>query len=112
MPEASIEALADAIRHLHGGEPTWVESVPVTETWEGETAWEGEVQVFDLEGHVSAHRAYAWSYETEGGKREFKTVLHTPPLVDSPQAAVRAAIGSRSSNPQANEPAQQAPHSN
>jgi hypothetical protein len=61
------------------------------ETWEGETVWDGEVQVFDLDGHPEASRCYAWSHETEGGKRRFFAVLHKPP-VDSPAAAVRAAI--------------------
>lgn len=43
------------------------------------------MHVFELTGHPTATRAYAWS------KRRFFAVLHQPP-VDSPQAAVRAAI--------------------
>jgi hypothetical protein len=66
--------------------------VPVRETFEGRTAWEGVVHVFDLAGHPTATRAYAWSSSIEGStKRRFFAVLHQPP-VDSPQAAVRAAI--------------------
>ena len=53
--------------------------------------WEGEVQVFALKGHRSASRCYAWSHATEGAKRRFYAVLHTPP-VDSPVVAVRASI--------------------
>jgi hypothetical protein len=50
------------------------------------------VQVFDLTGHPTATRAYAWSSPIEGStKRRFFAVLHQPP-VDTPQAAVRAAI--------------------
>lgn len=66
----------------------------MTETFEGEPVWEGEVQVFDLEGHPTASRCYAWSHATEGERRRFYTVLHVPP-VDSPAAAVRAAIVAR-----------------
>ena len=43
--EAPIKALIEAIRNLHGCKATWVESVPVKETFQGEIFWEGEVQV-------------------------------------------------------------------
>ena len=69
-----------------------VESVPVKETFEGRTVWEGVVEVFDLIDHSTATRCYAWSYvvdDTE--KRRFFAILHQGP-VDSPVAAVRAAI--------------------
>ena len=49
MDPAGILSLQDAIRHMHGCESTYVESVPVTETFQGKTVWEGEVQVFDLD---------------------------------------------------------------
>jgi hypothetical protein len=65
---------------------------PVRETFEGQPVWEGVVHVFDLTGHPTAIRAYAWSSPIEGStKRRFFAVLHQPP-VDSPEAAVRAAI--------------------
>jgi hypothetical protein len=45
-----------------------------------------------MTGHPTATRAYAWSSPIEGStKQRFFAVLHQPP-VDSPQAAVRAAI--------------------
>lgn len=91
MPEVSIEALKQAIRDLHGCNSTWVESVPVKETFQGKVVWEGIVQVFDLQGHPTAKRCYAWSHATKGKKRRFVAVLHQAP-VDSPEAAVRAAI--------------------
>jgi len=92
MCEVPVEALREAIRNLHNCESVWVESVPVEEAFEGKTVWEGAVQVFDLVGHPTTKRCYVWSYETgEGGKRRFIAVLHQGP-VDSPQAAVRAAI--------------------
>jgi hypothetical protein len=92
MSEVPIDALREAIRNLHGCESLWVESAPVKETFEGQIVWEGAVQVFDLIGHPTAKRCYAWSYETgEGSKRRFIAVPHQGP-VDSPQAAVKAAI--------------------
>lgn len=91
MDPAGLPALVDAIRHMHGCEATFVESVPVRETLNGKTVWDGEVQVFNLRGHPTASRAYAWSHATEGAKRRFYAVLHDGP-VDSAARAVRAAI--------------------
>ena len=86
--------ISNAIRDLHGCESKWVESVPVKEKYEGRTVWEGIIQVFDLQGHPTANRCYAWSHGlNDSDKRKFIAVLHQGP-VDSPQAAVRAAIAS------------------
>ncbi len=91
MSEVPIEALKEAIRNLHGCGSAWLESVPVKETFQGKIVWEGTVQVFDLHGHPTARRCYAWSYEADEGKRRFVAVLHQGP-VDSPVRAVKAAI--------------------
>ena len=92
MDDAGLPALLDAIRHLEGCAATWVESVPVHETHEGKTVWEGEVQVFDLVKHTKGvQRAYAWSHVTTGTRRQFHVVLHLPP-VDGPVMAVKTAI--------------------
>lgn len=89
---AGTEALRDAIRHMHGVESTWVESVAVTERFHGETAWSGHVSVFDLVGHPTARRCYAWSHEVPGTtRRRFVAVLAVGP-VNSPEMAVKAAI--------------------
>lgn len=86
------DALASAIEHQHGGQATLIQSVPVSETFDGHAVWEGVVHVFDLAGHAKAARAYAWSSPIEGSdRRRFYAVLHVPP-VTSPAAAVRAAI--------------------
>ena len=77
---------------LHGCEANYVESVPVVEEFQGETIWQGDVEVFDLVGHAKAKRGYGWGYTTtESGGRRYFTVLELPP-VDSPQTAVKAAI--------------------
>ena len=88
-----IEELRDVIRRLHGAEATHVESVPVKETFKGETVWEGIVEVFELTGHATAHRVYAWAHETDDPQKPVRhvTVLHLHPI-KSAQDAVRAAI--------------------
>jgi hypothetical protein len=87
-----IEELQDVIHHLHGVESCHVESVPITEQFQGKTVWKGIVEVFELIGHPKAPRVYAWAYETENPKRpRHVTVLHIPPVI-SPLLAVRAAI--------------------
>jgi hypothetical protein len=92
MTEVETDQLREAVENMHGGKATLAQSVPVMETFEGATAWEGVVHVFDLVGHPRATRAYAWSSPIEGStKRRFFAVLHTE-KINSPVAAVRAAI--------------------
>ena len=88
-----LEELRDVIRRLHGAEATHVESVPVKETFKGETVWEGIVEVFDLTGHATAHRVYAWAHEADNPEKPVRhvTVLHLHPI-KSAQDAVRVAI--------------------
>jgi len=90
---AGIRALQDVIRERHGCESHHVASVPLHErTLDGrQTLWKGDVQVFQLVGHATAKRAYAWSEPALGGKRHLVAVLHAPP-VDSPEAALRASL--------------------
>jgi hypothetical protein len=92
MTEVDAGQLKEAIETQHGGTATLVQAVPVKETFEGQTVWEGIVHVFDLVGHPKATRAYAWSSPIEGSdKRRFFAVLHMGPI-KSPVDAVRAAI--------------------
>ncbi len=46
-----IQELGNVIRHLHGAKATYLESVPVKETFQGQTVWDGVVEVFSLKGH-------------------------------------------------------------
>jgi hypothetical protein len=66
-----------------------LESVAVVEGFRNQTIWEGVVEIFALEGHPKAKRAYGW----QDGER-FIAVLEIPP-VDSPNTAVRAAVVSK-----------------
>ena len=61
MDPAGLPALVDAIKHLHGLDAKWLESVPVHEQHEGRAVWQGEVQVFEvtirlLGGLISAYQ--------------------------------------------------------
>ena len=88
-----IQELRDVIRHLHGGKARHIESMPVVETFQGQTIWDGIVEVFHLKGHPKTDRVYAWIHQTDDPERPKRhvTVLHIPSVV-SPKAAVQAAI--------------------
>ncbi len=88
-----IQELQDVIRRLHGVDSEYVQSVPVKETFNGETVWDGVVQVFDLKEHPTAHRVYAWAHDTDdpNNPRRHVTVLHLHPI-KSAADAVRASI--------------------
>ena len=88
-----IEELRDAIHKLHGVKATHLESVPVHETFQGQTVWDGIVEVFRLEGHPKTDTAYAWLHDTGDPEKQFRpvTVLRIHPAL-SPLDAVRAFI--------------------
>lgn len=68
-------------------------AIPVKETFQGRTVWEGVVEVFELIGHPSATKLYGWLRDTDDPEqpRRHVTLLHTHPII-SPLLAVRAAI--------------------
>jgi hypothetical protein len=72
---------------------THLESSAVVEGFREQTIWEGVVEIFALEGHAKAKRAYGWQ-TGHGADVQFTAVLEIPP-VDSPNTAVRAAIASK-----------------
>jgi hypothetical protein len=70
-----IDQFREAVERMHGGSAQLAQFVPVRESFEGKTVWEGVVHVFDLTGHPTATRAYAWSSPIEGStKRRFVAV--------------------------------------
>jgi hypothetical protein len=88
-----IERIQMVIYQLHGADSNHVESVPVHEVFQGQTVWEGMVEVFTLTGHPKAKRCYAWSHPEgpdDTGER-FVTVLEIPPVV-SAKTAVQVSI--------------------
>jgi|SRR5437868_3653760 len=96
---ASVESLKAAVEGLHGGTATFIQAVPVREKFMGAPVWEGVVHVFDVTGHGSAFRAYAWSSPVSGSqKRRIFAVIHSD-QIDSPAQAVRAAIVAENRKP-------------
>jgi hypothetical protein len=90
--EVIADQLKQAVESKHGGTAKLVTKLPVKETFEGKTVWEGTVHIFDLNGNAKSSRAYAWSSRVEGSdKRRFYAVLHLGGI-RSPLDAVRAAI--------------------
>lgn len=82
-----------AVQHLHECGAVHRETVPVQEVFQGWTIWKGNVEVFDLNGHPKAKRAYAWSHRAgrNDSDERFVAVLEIPP-VTSPESAVKIAI--------------------
>ena len=87
-----LDFLLEAIRNVHGCEADHVESVPVLERFQGQTVWEGTVEVFRLKAHPNATQCYAWGFENDAGKQAV-AVLALPPIKNAVDA-VRAYIAS------------------
>ncbi len=88
-----IARLQTAVQHLHNCGAVYRETMQVHEVFNGQTVWQGDVEVFDLHGHPKAKRAYAWAH-IDGPKDErerFVAVLEIPP-VDSAKRAVQVQI--------------------
>src|SRR3954471_9117779 len=66
-----IQELRDVIHHLHGAKAKHLESVPVKESFQGQTVWDGIVEVFRLKGHPKTDRAYAWIHATDDPARPY-----------------------------------------
>ncbi len=92
MNEIPTSDFQHAIRQAHGARSQLITREHVVEKVEGETVWEGEVLVFALRDHPTAHLCYAW--EVDG---QVTAVLHEG-SVDSPIKAVRATILSEESD--------------
>jgi hypothetical protein len=88
-----LESLRDAVQKAHGCTARHVRSVPVKEVFRGQTIWDGTVEVFDLAGHPTAKRCYAWGHHAADAGQDFRivTVLEIPPVA-SPVTAVRVSI--------------------
>lgn len=71
---------------MHGAESIPLHSERVCERFEGETVWEGEVLVFQLSGHPTSSKCFAW--EVDG---EVTAVLAEGPIQTAVDA-VRASI--------------------
>ena len=81
------------VSQLHNCGATHIKTVPVHEVFRGQTVWQGDVEVFDLQGHPKAKRAYAWGHldGKHDERTRFVAVLEIPP-VESAETAVRVQI--------------------
>ena len=92
MTEVLPDELKQAVESQHGGAATFVQSTPVREQFWGETAFSGNVAIFDLKDSPSgATRAYAWEQDRPDGKKRYATVLHLGGIT-GPVEAVKAAV--------------------
>ncbi len=93
MSEGYIGWLKLAIRNVHNCEAEHIETVPVHEQFQGETVWQGEVEVFRLSGHPKASLCYALGTAQFDGGNDLRavTVLGLPP-VDGPLKAIQVFI--------------------
>jgi hypothetical protein len=98
-----IAFLEKAIRELHGFAAKHVKTVSVVERFQGQTVWDGEVEVFHVSKHPKTETIYAWGYKESDDRPDMKaiTVLGLPP-VTSPQKAVQVFIASQSRKEQSN----------
>lgn len=74
-----IERLQMVIQHLHGADSKWLESVPVTETFQGKTVWDGVVERFEVLNHPKAKHCYARS-DFDPKQEHITAVLELPPV--------------------------------
>ena len=87
-------ALQNIIKRQYGCPSTHVETIPLTEQFQGKILWQGEVEMFALHGHPQARRCYVWADWDDNNSEHYTAVLEVPP-VDSPRNAVRAAIAAQ-----------------
>ena len=88
--------LEHAIAQLHGCSARHIESVRVREVFRGQIVWHGTVEVFSLEGHENARRAFAWSHMDGQYDSDARCVCYLEgPAIDCPAAAVRASLKGR-----------------
>lgn len=93
MAPVKVKELQHLIFERYGGDSSHIASVPVKETFEDKTVWEGNVEVFHVIGLPNANACYAW-YSENGGQTRPIVVLEIPP-VHSASSAVRTVIAEK-----------------
>jgi hypothetical protein len=74
-----LERLQLTIEHMHECRAKHVDTESVHETFQGQTVWDGEVEVFEITGRPPASRCYAWSFQDDSGEH-IASVLGLPPV--------------------------------
>lgn len=86
--------LSATIEIKHNCKAIHMESVPVREEFDGNTIWDGTVEVFALVGHPDSRRCFAWVEVPNDLQFQFITMLQKGFIV-SPERAVKAWLASR-----------------
>lgn len=90
------KGLQDAIRRVHGCDARHVTGFAVRQVSGRQILWDGMVEEFDLIGHGTAERCYAWHYSEQG--RQQSVAILKMPWVDTPQKAVQFHFMARGAN--------------
>lgn len=88
-----IDQLKEIIEKEYGTTAKHVETVAVHETFENETIWDGEVEVFEVPEYPNADRVFAWGFDDDNGQQQV-TVAQIPPAT-TPENAVKAYLVSQ-----------------
>src|SRR5262245_10710222 len=83
-----------ALRHVYGCDARFNSTVVVSIPLRGRAPWCGSVHVFDISGHPSAKRGYAWPRRVNARSTIIHAVLESA-AVTAPEHAVRTALGRR-----------------
>ena len=88
-----LEGLINAILQTHGVEARHIETVHVVEIFMAGFAWDGDVEVFQVQHPSGATRCYGWGYpgDDDPSRYQYVCVLGIG-FVVSPRNAVVAAI--------------------
>lgn len=81
-----------AVQRLHNCTAVHVETVPVSQSHNGDTIWDGNVEVFALEGCVEADCCYVWG--RPGDRRNTQDFISVPASREAktPTAAILAVL--------------------
>jgi hypothetical protein len=88
MSEEPISEIQLAVEKAAGCPAQYLRTALVIEGWKEEIVWQGEVEVFTLNGHPTAKVAFGWKHFFGD---DFIAVVGLPPI-ESPNAAVREVI--------------------
>lgn len=91
MQSVNVDLLAQVIDTQHGAKGVFHQSVRVAK-WNGNpSSWDGMVHVFNLSGHPSARRAFAWSSPVAGSQGTRYFAVLQGGRVKTPADAAKAA---------------------
>ena len=97
--QKNLERLKRAVEGLHHCSARHCMSVKIKEEVQGQTVWDGVVEVFDITGNSRSSICYAWwrDGEKENAEHPFVALLAIPPVI-SPLSAVQASIAADKEN--------------